>query len=212
MAISAVVPLELRRRQSRRITIALLISQSLGSATERFPFSATTRRFGTILENVDLDPATRELDLDSERFTENTRGAYPLEFIGNADPTGMAGHPRNVVLLTADAFGVLPPISRLTPEQVRDFYSSSYPEITTASIEGPEVVDGVLNALHAVGFFLENHLDEEVARAVVVLEVRRVLAVARHHLAGCDVRPAAIHCRPPATPRPTSPGRSPSGS
>ena len=52
----------------------------------------TTRRFGTILENVDLDPRTRELDLDSERFTENTRGAYPLDFIGNADETGIAGH------------------------------------------------------------------------------------------------------------------------
>ena len=76
---------------------------------------ATTRRFGTILENVDIDPATRELDLDSERFTENTRAAYPLEFIGNADPTGIAGQPRNVILLTADAFGVLPPIARLTP-------------------------------------------------------------------------------------------------
>ena len=75
---------------------------------------ATTRRFGTILENVDLDPATRELDLDSDRFTENTRAAYPLHFIGNADPTGMAGQPTNVVLLTADAFGVLPPIRRLT--------------------------------------------------------------------------------------------------
>ena len=75
---------------------------------------ATTRRFGTILENVDIDPVTRELDLDSERFTENTRGAYPLHFIGNADPTGVAGTPRNVVFLTADAFGVLPPISRLT--------------------------------------------------------------------------------------------------
>ena len=78
---------------------------------------ATTKRFGTILENVDIDPVTRELDLDSERFTENTRGAYPLHFIGNADPTGIAGTPRNVVFLTADAFGVLPPISRLTREQ-----------------------------------------------------------------------------------------------
>ena len=75
---------------------------------------ATTRRFGTILENVDLDPVTRELDLDSERFTENTRAAYPLEFIGNADPAGMTGHPRNVIFLTADAFGILPPISRLS--------------------------------------------------------------------------------------------------
>src|SRR4029453_4077295 len=55
----------------------------------------TPRRFGTILENVDLDPRTRELDLDSERITENTRGAYPLEFIGNADPTGLPGHPAN---------------------------------------------------------------------------------------------------------------------
>ena len=53
----------------------------------------TTRRFGTVLENVDLDPRTRELDLDSERFTENTRGAYPLDFIGNADETGIAGQP-----------------------------------------------------------------------------------------------------------------------
>src|SRR4029453_16911627 len=72
---------------------------------------ATTKRFGTILENVDIDPLTRELDLDSERITENTRGAYPLHFIGNADPTGVAGAPRNVVFLTADAFGGLPPIS-----------------------------------------------------------------------------------------------------
>jgi phosphoenolpyruvate carboxykinase (ATP) len=77
----------------------------------------TTRRFGTILENVDLDPRTRALDLDSDRFTENTRGAYPLDFIGNADETGIAGNPRSVIFLTADAFGVLPPISRLTREQ-----------------------------------------------------------------------------------------------
>ena len=95
----------------------------------------TTRRFGTILENVDLDPATRELDLDSERFTENTRGAYPLEFIGNADPTGIAGQPRNVVLLTADAFGVLPPISRLTHAQAGYHFISGY----TAKLAGTEI-------------------------------------------------------------------------
>jgi phosphoenolpyruvate carboxykinase (ATP) len=96
---------------------------------------ATTRRFGTILENVDLDPRTRELDLDSERFTENTRGAYPLHFIGNADPTGLAGHPTDVVLLTADAFGVLPPISRLTPDQAQYHFISGY----TAKLAGTEV-------------------------------------------------------------------------
>jgi len=96
---------------------------------------ATTRRFGTILENVDLDETTRELDLDSERFTENTRGAYPLEFIGNADPTGMTGQPRNVVFLTADAFGILPPISRLSPEQAQYHFISGY----TAKLAGTEI-------------------------------------------------------------------------
>jgi phosphoenolpyruvate carboxykinase (ATP) len=95
----------------------------------------TTRRFGTILENVDVTPATRELDLDSDRFTENTRGAYPLHFIGNADPTGMAGQPTNVVLLTADAFGVLPPISRLTLDQAQYHFISGY----TAKLAGTEI-------------------------------------------------------------------------
>src|SRR3954447_7137075 len=95
----------------------------------------TTRRFGTILENVDLTQATRELDLDSDRFTENTRGAYPLNFIGNADPTGLAGQPSNVVLLTADAFGVLPPISRLTSDQAQYHFISGY----TAKLAGTEV-------------------------------------------------------------------------
>jgi phosphoenolpyruvate carboxykinase (ATP) len=96
---------------------------------------ATTRRFGTILENVDLDPRTRELDLDSDRITENTRGAYPLHFIGNADPTGVAGQPRAIVFLTADAFGVLPPISRLTRDQAMYHFISGY----TAKLAGTEV-------------------------------------------------------------------------
>jgi phosphoenolpyruvate carboxykinase (ATP) len=96
---------------------------------------STTKRFGTVLENVDLDPLTRELNLDSERITENTRGAYPLEFIGNADPTGMAGHPRNLVLLAADAFGILPPISRLTHAQAAYHFLSGY----TAKLAGTEV-------------------------------------------------------------------------
>jgi phosphoenolpyruvate carboxykinase (ATP) len=95
----------------------------------------TTKRFGTVLENVDLDPRTRDLDLDSDRFTENTRGAYPLHFIGNADPTGIAGQPRNIVLLTADAFGVLPPISRLTHDQAAYHFISGY----TAKLAGTEI-------------------------------------------------------------------------
>jgi phosphoenolpyruvate carboxykinase (ATP) len=96
---------------------------------------STTRRFGTILENVDLDPVTRELDLDSERFTENTRGAYPLPFISNASETGMAGLPTNLVFLTADAFGVLPPISRLDHAQAAYHFVSGY----TAKLAGTEV-------------------------------------------------------------------------
>jgi len=120
---------------------------------------ATTRRFGTILENVDLDPRTRELDLDSERITENTRGAYPLDFIGNADPTGMAGQPRNVVLLTADAFGVLPPISRLTREQAQYHFISGY----TAKLAGTEIGVKEPKATFSAGFgapFLPRHPGE----------------------------------------------------
>ncbi len=95
----------------------------------------TTKRFGTILENVDFDPITRKLNLDSERFTENTRGAYPLHFISNASEAGVTGQPRNVVLLTADAFGVLPPISRLTHDQAMYHFISGY----TAKLAGTEV-------------------------------------------------------------------------
>ena len=120
---------------------------------------ATTRRFGTILENVDLDERTRELDLDSDRFTENTRGAYPLDFIGNADPTGMTGHPRNVVFLTADAFGILPPISRLTREQALYHFISGY----TAKLAGTEIGVTEPKATFSAGFgapFLPRHPGE----------------------------------------------------
>src|SRR6202049_778530 len=95
---------------------------------------ATTRRFGTVLENVVIDPETRALDLDDDRFTENTRAAYPIDFIDNAVPSGQGGHPRNIVMLTADAFGVLPPISRLTPEGAMYHFLSGY----TAKVAGTE--------------------------------------------------------------------------
>jgi phosphoenolpyruvate carboxykinase (ATP) len=95
---------------------------------------ATTRAFGTILENVVCDPETRRLDLDSDRLTENTRSSYPLTQLHNVDLGGMAGHPRNVVFLTCDAFGVLPPISRLTEEQAMYHFLSGY----TAKVAGTE--------------------------------------------------------------------------
>ncbi|HEX8939402.1 MAG TPA: phosphoenolpyruvate carboxykinase (ATP) [Candidatus Limnocylindrales bacterium] len=96
---------------------------------------ATTERFGSVLENVVYDEATRRLDLDSQAITENTRGAYPLDFIANASETGRAGNPSNVILLTADAFGVLPPVSRLTTEQALYHFISGY----TAKVAGTEV-------------------------------------------------------------------------
>ena len=95
---------------------------------------ATTRRFGTVLENVAVDPATRALNLDDDRYTENTRAAYPIAFIDNAEPTGQGGHPRNVIMLTADAFGVLPPISRLSPQAAMYHFLSGY----TAKVAGTE--------------------------------------------------------------------------
>ena len=93
-----------------------------------------SRRFGTILENVVLDPDTREMDLEDMRYTENTRSCYPLSFVPNAIPSAMAGHPRNIVMLTADAFGVLPPIARLTPEGAMYHFLSGY----TAKVAGTE--------------------------------------------------------------------------
>jgi phosphoenolpyruvate carboxykinase (ATP) len=95
---------------------------------------ATTRRFGTVLENVAIDEETRQLDLDSDRLTENTRAAYPIAFIDNVEPSGQGGHPENIVMLTADAFGVLPPISRLTPEGAMYHFLSGY----TAKVAGTE--------------------------------------------------------------------------
>jgi phosphoenolpyruvate carboxykinase (ATP) len=95
---------------------------------------ATTERFGTILENVAFDPETRLIDLDDDRITENTRASYPIDFIPNHVPEGKAGHPTNLVFLTADAFGVLPPISKLSPQQAMYHFLSGY----TAKVAGTE--------------------------------------------------------------------------
>jgi phosphoenolpyruvate carboxykinase (ATP) len=95
---------------------------------------ATIRRFGTVLENVVLDPRERIPDVDDASLTENTRASYPLDFIPNASATGMAGHPETVIMLTADAFGVLPPIARLTPEQAMYHFLSGY----TSRVAGTE--------------------------------------------------------------------------
>jgi phosphoenolpyruvate carboxykinase (ATP) len=96
---------------------------------------ATTHRFGTVLENVPFDPVTRYIDLDDDTLTENTRASYPLEFIDNAVPEKRAGHPRNIILLTCDASGVMPPIARLSPNQALYQFISGY----TSKIGGTEV-------------------------------------------------------------------------
>ena len=96
---------------------------------------ATTRMFATVLENVVMNPLTREVDLDDATLAENTRACYPLSYIPNASKTGIGGQAKNVVMLTYDAFGVLPPISRLTPAQAAYLFLSGY----TAKVAGTEI-------------------------------------------------------------------------
>jgi phosphoenolpyruvate carboxykinase (ATP) len=93
-----------------------------------------TRSFGTVLENCVIEEATREIDYKNSSLTENTRAVYPLDIIPNASRTGTAGHPTNIIFLTADAFGVLPPIAKLTPEQASYYFLSGY----TAKVAGTE--------------------------------------------------------------------------
>ena len=95
---------------------------------------STTERFGTVMENVVIDPVTRLPDFDDASRTENTRCAYPLPFISNSSATGQAGHPKNIVMLTCDAFGVLPPIAKLTGAEAMYHFLSGY----TAKVAGTE--------------------------------------------------------------------------
>ena len=95
---------------------------------------AASNRFGTVLENVIVDPETRAPDFDDDSKTENTRSAYPLHFNPNASKTGRAGHPKNIIMLTADAYGVMPPIAKLTPTQAMYHFLSGY----TAKVAGTE--------------------------------------------------------------------------
>lgn len=96
---------------------------------------ATTKRFGTVLENVVIDPVTREMDFDDNTLAENSRGSYPIDFIPNASKDNLGPVPQNVIFLTADAFGVMPPIARLTAEQAMYHFLSGY----TARVAGTEI-------------------------------------------------------------------------
>jgi phosphoenolpyruvate carboxykinase (ATP) len=101
---------------------------------EREPEIFDAIRFGTVLENVIYDPITRIVDFSSSEITENTRAAYPIEYIPNSKVPGIAGHPKHIIMLTCDAFGVLPPVSRLSTAQAMYHFISGY----TAKIAGTE--------------------------------------------------------------------------
>lgn len=111
---------------------AKVISLSVSAEPQIY---ACTRKFGTILENVIYDPITRYIDLDDDFITENTRASYPLEYIENALPEKRGPHPKNIILLTCDASGVMPPIAKLTTDQALYHFISGY----TAKIAGTEI-------------------------------------------------------------------------
>ena len=150
---------------------------------------ATITRFGTVLENVVLDPVTRMPDVDDASLTENTRACYPLDFIPNADPHGLAPHPKNVVMLTCDAFGVMPPIAKLSAEQAMYHFLSGY----TAQVAGTEVgprqgaesgiLDLLRRAIHAAASF---GIRQDARRADRAL--RRRLLAGQHRLVGRRLR------------------------
>ena len=104
------------------------------SAKDEPQIYSITQRFGTVLENVVIDPDTRKIDLNDATITENTRASYLLSEVENYEPSGMGGHPQNIIFLTADAFGILPPVARLTPEQAMYYFLSGY----TAKVAGTE--------------------------------------------------------------------------
>jgi phosphoenolpyruvate carboxykinase (ATP) len=109
------------------------------SASAEPQIYSCTKRFGTIIENVVMDPLTRRLDLNDDRITENTRAVYPLEYIENSVPEKMGGHPKNVIFLTCDASGVMPPIAKLSPEQALYHFISGY----TSKLAGTEMGLGI---------------------------------------------------------------------
>lgn len=109
-------------------------AKCIGLREESEPEIFNAIRFGSVLENVVIDKKTREVDYDDESLTQNTRCSYPIEYIPNAKLPCVGGHPKNIILLTCDAFGVLPPVSRLTPEQAMYHFISGY----TAKVAGTE--------------------------------------------------------------------------
>src|SRR2546426_237954 len=115
---------------------------------------AAVESFGTILENVVYDPRTRAPDYDSDQKTENTRAAYPVDLIPNAVLSGMGGHPQNVIFLSADAYGVLPPVARLDDEQIRFYFLSGYTAKVAGAERGGKEAGAIFSTRFAASLFL----------------------------------------------------------
>ena len=157
---------------------------------------AASNRFGTVLENVVLKPGTREPDFDDNKLAENARSAYPLHYIASASPTSRAGNPKNIVMLTADAFGVLPPIAKLTPSQAMYHFLSGY----TAKVAGTEKGMGnEPSATFSTCFgapFMPRHPSVRQPAAQAHRRTQRRLLARQHGLDGRQVRNRAPHADP----------------
>ncbi|HBX64820.1 MAG TPA: phosphoenolpyruvate carboxykinase (ATP), partial [Balneolaceae bacterium] len=110
-------------------------AKTINLSEEKEPEIYNAIKFGTVLENVGYDPESREVDYEDVSITQNTRASYPIEYISNANIPCTAGHPKNIIFLTYDAFGVLPPVSKLSPEQAMYHFISGY----TAKVAGTEM-------------------------------------------------------------------------
>src|SRR5262249_18808009 len=113
-------------------------------------------RFGTVLENTVYDEETRAVDFTSVAITENTRAAYPLEYIANAKAPCVGGHPRNIIFLTCDAFGVIPPVSRLPPEQAMYHFISGYTARVAGTEMGVQEPQSAFSACYSAAFLVRH--------------------------------------------------------
>ncbi|MCE7869634.1 phosphoenolpyruvate carboxykinase (ATP) [bacterium CPR1] len=131
-------------------------AKCIGLTPEKEPEIWEAIRFGSLLENVIVDQASREVDYEDSSLTENTRVSYPIEFIPNAKVPCLGGHPKNIILLTCDAFGVLPPVSRLTPEQAMYHFISGYTAKVAGTEEGVKEPQATFSACFGAAFIVRH--------------------------------------------------------
>ena len=129
-------------------------AKCINLSAEREPEIFAAIRFGTVLENVILHPETRVVDFTDARLTENTRASYPIEYIPNAKIPCLAGHPKNIILLTCDAFGVLPPVSKLSPEQLMYHFISGYTAKVAGTEQGVKEPEATFSACYGAAFLV----------------------------------------------------------